>query len=60
MAQKFISRDFAGSIEEAKKAYKIGQVVEIDGHRYKVDSIEDAVASTCFMSFPSVYFKLAE
>ena len=60
MAKKLIRRDFAGSVEEAKRAYKIGQVVEIDGHRYKVDSIEDAVASTCFMSFPSVYFKLAE
>lgn len=60
MAKKFIRRDFVGSVEEAKKVYKIGQVVEIDGHRYKVDSISDAVASTCFMSFPSVYFKLAE
>ena len=60
MAKKFIRREFAGSVEEAKMTYKIGQVVEINGHRYKVDSIEDAVVSTCFMSFPSVYFKLAE
>ena len=60
MAKKFIRRDFVGSIEEAKRAYKIGQVVEIHGHRYKVDSISDAVGSTCFASFPSVYFKLAE
>lgn len=60
MAKKFIRKDFAGSVEEAKMTYKIGQVVEIDSHRYKVDSIEDAVASTCFMSFPSIYFRLAE
>ena len=60
MSKKFIRREFDGSVEEAKMTYKIGQVVEINGHRYKVDSIEDAVASTCFMSFPSVYFKLAE
>lgn len=60
MAEKFIRRDFVGSVEEARMTYKIGQVVEIDGHRYKVDSIHDAIASTCFMSFPSVYFKLVE
>ena len=60
MADKFIRRDFVGSVEEAKMTYKIGQIVEIDGHRYKVDSIEDAVESTCFVSFPSVCFKLAE
>ena len=52
-----ITKEYLGSVEELKKEYKIGSVVEQDGKLLKVVEVNDALPTTCFASFPSVTFE---
>lgn len=52
-----ITKEYFGSVEELKKEYKIGSVIEQDGKLLKVVEINDALPTTCFASFPSVTFE---
>lgn len=52
-----ITKEYLGSVDELKKEFKIGSVVEEDGKLLKVVEINDALPTTCFASFPSVTFE---
>lgn len=52
-----MTKEFMMSYDELKKEYKVGSISEIDGKKYKVVEIFDALPSTCFASFPGVVFE---
>lgn len=43
--------------DEVREKYKVGSTVEIDGKRFKVIKVLNALPATCFGSFPRVVFE---
>ena len=50
-------KEFVMSFDELKEKYKVGQITEIDGKKFKVVEVLDALPATCFPSFPRVVFE---
>lgn len=53
-------KEFAMSFDELKEKYRVGQIEEIDGEKFKVVEVLDALPVTCFPSFPRVVFEEAD
>lgn len=53
-------KEFAMSFDELKEKYKVGQIAEVDGEKFKVVEVLDALPATCFSSFPRVVFEEAD
>lgn len=51
------TKEFMASVEELKNLYPIGSIVEENGEKYRVLSIETPFATTCFASFPRIKFE---
>lgn len=53
-------KEFVMSFDELKEKYKVGQIEEVDGKKFKVVEVLDALPATCFPSFPRVVFEEAD
>ena len=54
---KIKTKEFMMSVDELKKKYKIGTIIQENGEKYKVLHIENPMNTTCFASFPRVIFE---
>lgn len=54
---KIKTKEFMMSVDELKKKYKIGTIIQENGEKYKVLRIEKPMNTTCFASYPTVIFE---